>query len=77
MMLRTTPGVDAVAPSTETTLKLKPMLRRWLITAGPLPAVCEVACDPVGSHWFAWLGVEMRRDAEVNGVLGSGDLLDG
>ena len=24
-----------------------------------------------------WLGVEMRRDAEVNGGLGSGDLLDG
>ena len=32
--------------------------------------------DVVAIH-DPWLGVEMRRDAEVNGGLGSGDLLDG
>ena len=32
--------------------------------------------DVVAIH-DPWLWVEMRRDAEVNGGLGSGDLLDG
>ena len=67
----------AVAPATKAMLKPQLMLIRWLITARPLLSVCVAACDPVGSHCFALLGVEVRRDAEVNGVLGSGDLLDG
>ena len=66
-----------VGPPTQSTLHLQPMLWRWLITAGPLPAVEIAISDPVAAHCFAWLMVEMRRDAEVNGGLGSGDLLDG
>ena len=51
------PPCLTTAPSTEATLQLKPVLMRWRVAVGPLPAVCEVACDPVGSHWFTWLGV--------------------
>ena len=64
-MLKAPPGVPAVAPSTEATLKLQPMLIRWLVTARPLLSVCVAACDPVASHCFAWLVVEMRREASA------------
>ena len=75
-VLNAPPGLPT-APSTEATLQLKPVLVRWRVAVRSLPAVEITICNPVGSHCFAWLGVEMRRDAEVNGVLGSGDLLDG
>ena len=66
-----------VAPATESTLKLKPMLIRWLVKARPLLSFCIAASDPVAAHCFAWLGVEVRRDSRGNGGLGSGDLSDG
>ena len=56
-MLKAPPSVAAVAPSAEATLKLKPMLRRWLIKARALLSGCVAACEPVGSHYFIWLVV--------------------
>ena len=38
-VLKAPPGVAAVAPSTEATLKFKPVLRRWLIAGRTVAAV--------------------------------------
>ena len=43
------------APTAKTSLKLKPMLRRWLITAVPMLSVGVAACNPVDSHELSWL----------------------
>ena len=46
-------------------------LQRFAVAGKRFQSVDVVAIhDP-------WLEVEMRRDAEANGGLGSGDLLDG
>ena len=50
-VLKATPGVTTVGPSAQATVELKPLLRRWLITAGPLAAVHVAVSDP--THGFA------------------------
>ena len=50
---------------------------RWWVAVRSLAALEIAISDPVASHGLSWLGVEVKRDAEVNGVLGSGDLSDG
>ena len=60
------------------------VFRQWRPATHPLVRLLRLAVagqglqpvDVVAIH-DPWLGVEMRRDAEVNGGLGSGDLLDG
>ena len=60
------------------------VFRQWRPFAHPLVGLLRLAVagqrlqpvDVVAIH-DPWLGVEMRRDAEVNGGLGSEDLLDG
>ena len=65
------------SPTLEAGLKLASMLGSFVTTAEPLLSVCVAACDSVGSHCFVWLGVEMRRDSQRDGGLGSGNLSDG
>ena len=72
-----TPPCLPTSPSTEATVQFEPPLGRGHITVRPLLSVDVTISDPVASHGLSWLVVEMRRDAEVNGGLGSGDLLDG
>ena len=48
-VLKAPPCLTTASPA-KTTLKLKPLLIRWLITAPPLLSVCVPACHPVGSH---------------------------
>ena len=44
------PPCLTTAPPAKTTLKIKPLLIRWLLTARSLLSVCLAACHPVGSH---------------------------
>ena len=80
-LLKPPPGIAAATPElTHGCRNWKPVHQMeisWLVTARPLLSVCVAACNPVGSHRWTWLGVEMRRDGQGEGGLGSGDHASG
>ena len=71
------PPCLTTAPSTEATIQLKPMLICWRVAVRSLAAVEIAISDPVATHCFSWLVVEMSKTAEGTAVLARGDLFDG
>lgn len=72
-MLKAPPYLTT-APSTESTLQLKPSLRRGLITARPLASVCVAACHPVAAHDLSGRWVVETRQPLGGGGHSLGDL---